>query len=144
MSATNFPLTLVLRIDWSELDLFGHVNNVMFMKYVQAARVNYWEHSGIYEAFQQHKIGPMLASTACQFKKQLMYPGNVTITSGMEYIKNTSFSIHHKLYDDAGDLVAEAQDVIVMFDFNKNEKTPVPQVMRDAAAKIEGRTFNNE
>jgi acyl-CoA thioester hydrolase len=139
MSETNFPLTLVLRIDWSELDLFGHVNNVMFMKYVQAARVNYWEHSGIYSELQENKIGPMLASASFQFKKQLMYPGNVTIRSGMEYIKNTSFSIHHKLYDDQGDLVAEAQDVIVMFDFNKNEKTAVPQVMRDAAEKIEGR-----
>ena len=81
----------------------------------------------------------MLASVACQFKKQLLYPGNVTIKSGMEYIKNTSFSIHHKMYDDQGDLVAEAQDVIVMFDFNKNEKTAVPHVMREKASAIEGR-----
>jgi acyl-CoA thioester hydrolase len=141
MSETTFPLELKLRIDWSELDLFGHVNNVMFMKYVQAARVNYWEQSGIYHEFKENKIGPMLVSTACQFKKQLMYPGEVTIRSGMEFIKNTSFSIHHKIFDQHGDVVAEAQDVIVMFDFNKNEKTAVPQVMRDAAALIEGRTL---
>ncbi len=139
MAETSFPLTLTLRIDWSELDLFGHVNNVMFVKYAQAARVNYWENSGIYSELKKNKIGPMLVSVACQFKKQLMYPGNVTIKSGMEFIKNTSFSIHHKMYDDQGDLVAEAQDVIVMFDFNKNEKTAVPQVMRDAASEIEGR-----
>ncbi len=139
MSETNFPLELKLRIDWSELDLFGHVNNVMFMKYAQAARVNYWENSGIYSELKKNKIGPMLVSVACQFKKQLLYPGNVTIKSGMEFIKNTSFSIHHKMYDDQGDLVAEAQDVIVMFDFNKNEKTAVPQIMRDASSEIEGR-----
>ncbi len=141
MSETNFPLELKLRIDWSELDLFGHVNNVMFMKYVQAARVNYWEQSEIYSELQRNKIGPMLASASFQFKKQSMYPGNVTIRSGMEFIRNTSFSIHHKLYDDHGDIVAEAQDVIVMFDFNKNEKTAVPQVMREAASIIEGRSL---
>src|ERR1700741_359934 len=105
MSETIFPLELKLRIDWSELDLFGHVNNVMFMKYVQAARVNYWEQSGIYHEFKKNKIGPMLVSTACQFKKQLMYPGDVTIKSGMEFIKNTSFSIHHKILDQHGDVV---------------------------------------
>lgn len=143
MSETNFPLELKLRIDWSELDLFGHVNNVMFMKYVQAARVNYWEKSGIYEEFQKEKIGPMLVSTACQFKKQLMYPGEVTIKSGMEYIKNTSFSLHHRIFDQYGDVVAEAQDIIVMFDFNKNEKTAVPQVMRENASRIEGRKMDN-
>ncbi|CAN5869374.1 thioesterase family protein [soil metagenome] len=142
MSETNFPLELKLRIDWSELDLFGHVNNVMFMKYAQAARVNYWENSGIYSELKKNKIGPMLVSVACQFKKQLLYPGNVTIRSGMEFIRNTSFSIHHKMYDDQGDLVAEAQDVIVMFDFNKNEKTAVPQVMREAAEKLESRKLS--
>ena len=141
MPETSFPLELKLRIDWSELDLLGHVNNVMFMKYVQAARVNYWEKSGIYAELEKNKVGPMLASASFQFKKQLLYPGNVTIRSGMEFIKNTSFSIHHKLYDDNGNLVAEAQDVIVMFDFNKNEKTPVPQVMRDSVNKIEGRNL---
>ncbi|MEO5644384.1 MAG: acyl-CoA thioesterase [Bacteroidia bacterium] len=142
MSETNFPLELKLRIDWSELDLFGHVNNVMFMKYAQAARVNYWENSGIYSELKKNKVGPMLVSVACQFKKQLLYPGNVTVRSGMEFIRNTSFSIHHKMYDDQGDLVAEAQDVIVMFDFNKNEKTAVPQVMREAAEKLESRKLS--
>ena len=139
MSETTFPLELKLRIDWSELDLFGHVNNVMFMKYIQAARVHYWERSGIYAELKKNNIGPILHSTSCQFKKQLMYPGHVIVKTGMAYIKNTSFSLHHMLYDQHGDLVAEAQDVIVMFDFNKNEKTPVPEVMRKNAEKIEGR-----
>lgn len=34
---------LNLRIDWSELDLFGHVNNVMYAKYMQASRVHFME-----------------------------------------------------------------------------------------------------
>ena len=42
-NAQDWPVRLHLRIDWSEMDVFGHVNNVMFMKYVQAARVHYWE-----------------------------------------------------------------------------------------------------
>lgn len=37
----NYNTSLELRIDWSEMDLFGHVNNVAFFKYVQASRVNY-------------------------------------------------------------------------------------------------------
>jgi len=37
-----FPSKLPIRIDWSEMDLFGHVNNVMYFKYIQASRVNYW------------------------------------------------------------------------------------------------------
>ncbi|CAN5153992.1 thioesterase family protein [soil metagenome] len=139
MSETKFPLELKLRIDFSELDLFGHVNNVMFLKYIQSARVNYWEQSGIYSEFKENKIGPLLVSTSCQFKKQLMYPGDVTIKTGMEFIKNTSFSLHHIIIDQHGDVVAEAQDVLVMFDFNTNEKTAVPLILRESASELEGR-----
>ena len=55
----------------------------------------------------------------------------------MEFIMNTSFSIHHKMYDEQADLEAEAQHVLMMYNFNKNEKTAVTQVMRDAASELE-------
>jgi acyl-CoA thioester hydrolase len=141
MTQTTFPLSLELRIDWSELDLFGHVNNVMFFKYIQAARVNYWETIGINKNFRTDKIGPLLVSTSCQFKKQLLYPGNVVVKTGINFIKNTSFGIHHRIFDKHGDVVAEAEDVIVMFDFNKNEKVPVSAEMRALVEKLEGRTL---
>ena len=141
MSQTSFPLQIELRIDWSELDLFGHVNNVMYFKYIQAARVNYWETIGINASFKENKLGPILLSSSCQFKKQLLYPGNIIVKTGINFIKTTSFGIHHHIIDKQGDIVAEAEDVIVMFDFMKNEKVPVPAEMRALVEKLEGRTY---
>lgn len=141
MQPADFPVTLKLRIDWSELDLFGHVNNVMFMKYVQAARVNYWEQIGLYREFLETKKGPMLASVNCNFKKPLFFPGEVLIRTRMEFIKNTSFGFHHELWDDKGELAAEAHDVMVSFDFNTNEKMPFPEAMRETVEKLEGKRF---
>ena len=137
----NFPLKLPLRIDWSEMDLFGHVNNVAYFKYLQAARVNYWEVSGLAAMFGETKIGPILLSTSCQFMKPLVYPGNIVVESRIEFIKNTSFGIHHRILNGQNELAAEAHDVIVTFDFNKNEKVPVADDFRNAVEKIEGRTF---
>src|SRR5690606_14585195 len=122
---TNFPLKLPLRIDWSEMDLFGHVNNVAYFKYIQAARVNYWEISLLSALFTKIKIGPILLSTSCQFIQPLFYPGNIVVESGIEFIKNTSFGIHHRIRNGQNEIAAEAHDVIVTFDFNKNEKVPV-------------------
>jgi acyl-CoA thioester hydrolase len=128
---------LKLRIDWAELDLFGHVNNVMFVKYAQAARLNYWEEVGIYQNFQKTKQGPMVASVQCDFKKPLFFPGHVTIQTEMVYIKTTSFSLKHDMYNDDGELVATATDVEVMFDFTENIKIPVPQWIRDRVAETD-------
>jgi acyl-CoA thioester hydrolase len=118
---------LKLRIDWAELDLFGHVNNVMFMKYVQSARVNIWEQTGLYQDFLNTKRGPMLASVKCDFKKPLFYPGDVIIRSRMEFTGNTSFGLIHELFNHENELVATAQDVLVYFDFNINQKLSFPQ-----------------
>ena len=135
----DFPVKLQLRIDWSEMDLFGHVNNVSYFKYIQASRVNYWEISLLSKLFDEKKIGPILLSTGCQFIKPLFYPGNIVIESRIEFIKNTSFGIHHRILNDKNEVAAEAHDVIVTFDFNRNEKVPVPDIFRKALAAIEGR-----
>jgi acyl-CoA thioester hydrolase len=136
---TNFPLKLSLRIDWSEMDVLGHVNNVAYFKYIQAARVNYWEFSKLGFLSTDIKVGPILLSTSCQFIKPLFYPGNILVESGIEFIKTTSFGIHHRILNDKNEIVAEAHDVVVTYDFSKNEKVPVPADVRSAIEDIEGR-----
>jgi len=137
----NFPVKLSLRIDWSEMDLFGHINNVAYFKYVQAARVHYWELTGVAASFTETKIGPILLSTGCKFIKPLFYPGNIIVESRMEFMKTTSFGIHHRILNELSEVCAEAHDVIVNYDFNINQKTLLQHAFIAAVEKIEGRTF---
>lgn len=137
MSDKRFNTELKLRIDWSELDFFGHVNNVQFFKFIQSARVNYWELIGLYKMLTEEKIGPLLASAECQFKTPLYYPGNIRILTRLEFIKNTSFGLEYHLLNDAGETVAEAHDVMVLWDFNQNVKCEIPDKLREAIGKIE-------
>ena len=122
---------ITLRIDWSEIDSFGHVNNVMFMKYVQAARLNFVAEIGLMQLHRTENIGFMVAETNCQFKKELHFPGYVTINTNALYAKNTSFSLEHKLSNEDGEIAAIARDVLVVYDFNKNEKCLIPEVIRE-------------
>jgi acyl-CoA thioester hydrolase len=111
-----------LKIDWSELDYFGHVNNVMFAKYIQAARVNFMERVGIMKTYEEKKIGFLVAATSVLYFKPLFYPGNITIKTLVKETKNTSFILEHDIFNSENDLCARGEDVIVYFDFNKNEK----------------------
>lgn len=132
------PVALRLRIDWSEMDLFGHVNNVAFMKYVQAARVNYWELIGLSKMHEREKKGPMLASTSCAFLKPLFYPGQVEIRTSLEFMKTTSFGLRHWLLNEKEELAAEAHDVVVMYDFNAQSKMEIPNEIRMSISSLEG------
>lgn len=128
---------LSIRIDWSEMDVFGHVNNVMFMKYTQASRVNYWEKIGLDGSFSTKGIGPILVSTACQFKKPLFFPGNIVVKAKVDFIKNTSFGISHKIFNDKNELCAQAQDVVVTYNFSTNEKVLFPTWLREKIEELE-------
>jgi acyl-CoA thioester hydrolase len=133
----DFSTKLEIRIDWSEIDVFEHVNNVAISKYIQAARVNYSEAIGLMQLHSETKIGPILASTTCQFRKPLFYPGQVTIYSKVDFIKNTSFEIKHVLYNEKNEISAEAQDVIVFFDFKNNIKLIIPNEIREKIKTLE-------
>jgi acyl-CoA thioester hydrolase len=135
----GYNTELKLRIDWSEMDLFGHVNNVSFFKYVQAARVNYWEKTDLTNLYAEKKMGPMLASSSCQFKKPLFYPGNITVVTKVGFVKTTSFSLQHLILNEKNEIAAEAEDIVVFYDFNKGEKLPLSKEILNQMSLIEKR-----
>ncbi len=133
----QYPLKTEVRIDWSEIDAFGHINNLAILKYVQAARVKYLEAIGLMQSQAEIKIGPILASTSCQFRKPLFYPGRVTVHSTVDAIKNTSFRMCHVVHNDKSEIVAEAQDILVLFDFHKQTKLTIPDDLRQRIGKLQ-------
>lgn len=126
----DFPLEIKLRIDWSDLDVYEHVNNVNIIRYLQSARVNIWEKSGLYKSYKETLRGPMLVSSKCDFKKSLFYPGNITIKSKVGYIKNSSFSLEHLIINEKDEICIEARDIAVCFDFNTEKTYQIPADLR--------------
>lgn len=120
---------LQLRIDWGDMDLLGHVNNVSIIRYLQAGRVMFMAAIGL-PAFAGMKTGPIEAATEIQFRKQLRFPGNVTVCTTVREVKNTSIILDHEIYDDAGELAVSAMEVIVHFDFVNQVKIPLTDELR--------------
>lgn len=137
----DYKVSLKLRIDWSELDYFAHVNNVAFYKYIQASRVNYWEKIGLVQSHLQTKIGPMLASCKCDFKSELNYPGEITVFCRTNFIGNSSFGFMHEIRNERNVIAATAEDVMVMYDFNTKSKIRFPNELRHKIELLEGKSF---
>jgi acyl-CoA thioester hydrolase len=91
--------------------------------------------------FETKKVGPLLVANSCQFRKPLFYPGNITIQARVDFIKNSSLGIHHRILNDKKELAAEAQDVIVLFDFIKNQPITIPDEWRKIIEELEKRKF---
>jgi acyl-CoA thioester hydrolase len=132
MIMEGFASRLGLRIDWNDIDQFGHVNNVSIIRYVQSARIVLMEELLILKDC-------ILASSTTHFYTPLFYPGNVIVYSRISAIKNTSFMIQHLIYDDKNDLADETTDIVVYYDYQKNRKVKIDQPIRDRLLRLNDR-----
>ncbi len=132
MAEKNKHSIIKLRLDWSELDSFQHINNVSFFKYIQSARVNFWEVFGINKTHRESNIGPMLASAKCDFITPLFFPGEIEIITTIKFIKNSSFGFVHEIFNEKKEIVAIAEDVMVLYDFNNNKSVALGADLRQA------------
>ena len=140
----EYSVSTELRIDWSDLDALGHVNHLAIMRYIQTARVLYFELLGMSSRVKGLHVGPIMASVGAQFKKQILYPGNVRVLSTIHELKTTSLHMKHYVIDDEDEIAAEGHDVIVMFDFKSNCKHGITDDLRGKIEAIEGnkKVFN--
>ena len=125
---------LFIQIDWSELDLFGHVNNVMFFRYMQASRLKYCEALGLTSLNEQGKLSFLVASSKCDFRRALYYPGSVCVKTCAVRCGNTSFVLRHVIEDGEHKVAAEGEDVLVLYDYGKSAKVTIDSQLRSRMA----------
>ena len=135
----EYSMETEIRIDWSDLDPLGHVNNLAIMRYMQTARVLYFDRLGVSPSGRATGVGPIMASVSGQFKEQLRYPGTVKVLTSIFEMKTTSLHMRHHVVDESGGIAAEGHDVIVVFDFDRGVKHAIPDGLRRGIEELEGK-----
>lgn len=131
MNSSDYKLSIELRIDWSDLDMYKHVNNLSFIRFMQTGRSLFWEATGLTKIYEETNKGPMMVSTHCDFKRSLYYPGNAIVKTKLAFIKNSSFGLDHLILNEKGEVCAEGRDIAVCFDFNSEETYAIPDDLRE-------------
>ena len=57
------------------MDAFGHLNNIVYFRYFETARIHYFERCGFMATYEEDRIGAILHSTSCRFRRPLHFPG---------------------------------------------------------------------
>jgi acyl-CoA thioester hydrolase len=115
---------------WGELDAFGHVNNVTFLRYFEEARVVWFDDNG-WSITELHDTGPVIANVNCDYVKPVFYPASLTVRSWLSRVGNSSFTVEQQLVDAvSGALYARAQFQCVWVDMRTVKPAPVPAMIR--------------
>jgi acyl-CoA thioester hydrolase len=112
----TYPIRLEIPVAWGEMDAFGHVNNTVFFRYFESARIAYFRELNHGET-QTEGFLPIVASTECTFLRPVHFPDTVFSETRVSRIGNSSFTMEHRITSLEQDtVVAEGKAVVVNID----------------------------
>ena len=124
-----FPFLYELNTRWKDMDTFGHVNNAVFLTYIEDARISF---------FQRWKLNNreksiIMASIKIDYLRQVSHPSNLVVGQRISRLGKTSFDIHSVVFiQDDPQPVAKAVVSAVCFDYEANKSVPVyPEIKAD-------------
>ena len=63
-----YPVITEQAVIWGDMDAFQHVNNTIYFRWFETARIRYFEEIGFLEHLEATGVGPILAETSCRFR----------------------------------------------------------------------------
>jgi acyl-CoA thioester hydrolase len=138
----GYPVVIELPIQWGDLDAFGHVNNLAYLKWFEAARAVYALRVGVDVTARQQGVGAVVAAISCKYLHQLGYPGTVRAGVRCSRMSIGSVTLEFQIaMCDTGVPVAEGSCDAVLYDYAARRPVPVPDAIRAAVERLEGRSF---
>ena len=135
----HYPIIHHQPIHWGEMDAFNHLNNVVFYRYAESARIGYLQALGMFDG----SMVTVLAQSSCQYLRPVTYPDTLLLGVRCQRLGNTSIVIEYSYYSCAQKvIVATADAVIVRLDSDGKDKLPWSNEERERLLKLEAK-FNH-
>jgi acyl-CoA thioester hydrolase len=134
----GFPVVIEQAVAWGEMDSYRHVNNVVYFRYFENARLEYFRRLDWFQFERDTGVGPILAATQARFRRPLTYPDTVSVATRIATLAEDRFTmevvvVSHRL----AAVAAEGQGTVVTFDYATGQKVPIPEELRCRITALE-------
>lgn len=134
----GFPVILQVPVAWGDMDAFQHVNNTVYLRWFETARIAYFERVNWLEAMQVDGTGPILARTSCVFKTPLTYPDTVWVGARCDLPEDDRFTMHYCVVSQTHNVIAaQGEGRIISFNYSSGKKAPLPPAVRAAMLALD-------
>lgn len=128
-AARILAFTSNMALRWGDMDAYGHVNNTLYFRYMEQARVDYLASLGV--TVQPRGVAPVLVSTSCTFLIPLTFPGVVEIRMYIGSLGRSSVPTTYEIRRQGDDtLYASGEAKIVWMDVASGKSAPIPDELR--------------
>ena len=133
-----FPVVIEIPVAWGEMDSLRHVNNIVYFRYFESARMAYFTRLDYWTYMNETGTGPILASTGCKFRAPLTYPDTVSVGTRVSQVEDDRFVMKYAVISHAlGKVAAEGEGLIVSYDYRALKKAPLPEEIKTRIRSLE-------
>lgn len=136
LKISDLPLLDSVEMDmrWGDQDSYGHLNNTLYFRFFEEARVQWLQRLGF--AVDGQGTGPVVVQTGATYLKPVNYPCRLRVTLRAASPGRSSLPLYHEIFDSAtGALYGEGFVKLVWVDHQQNKSVPLPDALR---ATIDG------
>jgi len=126
----EYNVVLTQDVIWGDMDAFGHVNNTVYLRYFETARIAWFEKIGANEHKARTGIGPILASIQCNYRLPLEYPDRIQIACRGRILSPKKINTQYVVVSEKhGAVAAEGEGLLVYYDYAKGRSCEIPEVI---------------
>jgi acyl-CoA thioester hydrolase len=134
----GYPVVIQLPVLWGEMDSYRHVNNVVYFRYLECARLEYFARLDWFEFEKQTGIGPILQATQARFRRPLTYPDTISVAARVASMDQDRFTLHHRIVSHRQEaIVCVGEGTVVTFHYATEKKVPIPEELRRRIEALE-------
>ena len=138
---TAYPVTVDVVVRWGDMDSLGHVNNVMYLRYFEIARIAYLERLGMEPPGPDWgEQGLIISAVSCRFKLPVTYPDTLSVGARVSAVGEDRLIMEHVAVSRRLDKVVAVGDAeIVSYDYLAGCRASLSPGWLTALCELEGR-----
>lgn len=123
--------TTLVPVRWGDMDALGHVNNTVYFRFTEQARIDWLESLGFADIVDVEE-GPVIINASCTFLKPITYPATVEIRTLIGKPGRSSLPTYYEIRCVGADtLYAEGAAKVVWWNPRTGKSLPLPDFIRE-------------
>jgi acyl-CoA thioester hydrolase len=136
----SFRVVHEMRPRFRDTDAMGHINNAVYVTYLEVARQEYWRR--LAENSDYRRVPFILAHVTCDFRSEALVNEVLEIAIRCPWIGGKSFAFAYEIREQTTRrLVVEATTVQVCYDYDRKQSMSMPAALRAQLERFEGHSL---
>ncbi len=134
----EFKHRVPLQIRFNDIDLFGHLNNSVYVQFMDMGKLAYFKQF-MDGGFEHEATVPVVANINVTFYAPTLIDDRISVLTAVASMSNSSLVLEQRIVDAAGAVKCTATTIMVNIDRRTGSSAPVSDRWRKALSDFEGR-----